>query len=263
MAMRPRVRARVFQVTLYVVFVVAVVLVVLFVNWGKVQDNFLDVGEARKMFPDIVIVAAKNTVLYTAVAFIGGLILGLILALMKLSPAAPYRWLATTYIEFFRGLPALLVIFAFAFAVPLAFAWHPPGGTVALGIMALIVVSGAYIAETIRAGIQAVPKGQTEAARSLGMSPVWTMASVILPQAIRIVIPPLTNQLVTIIKDTALLFVVGFALEDKELTTFARNMVSQDSNATPLVVAALMYLVVTLPLTQLVAHLERRTQKAR
>src|SRR5699024_5277119 len=117
----------------------------------------------------------------------------------------------------------------------------------------LIVVSAAYIAETIRAGIQAVPKGQSEASRSLGMRPSWTMVSVVLPQALRIVIPPLTNELVILIKDTSLLFVAGMALGDRELTTFARDAVSQHANATPLVMAALMYLVVTLPLTRLVA----------
>jgi polar amino acid transport system permease protein len=182
---------------------------------------------------------------------------------MKLSPVAPYRWAATVYIEFFRGLPALLVIFTFAFAVPIAFQWHPPGGSAGAGLTALIIVSAAYIAETIRAGIQAVPKGQVEAARSLGMRSSWTMVSVVLPQAFRIIIPPLTNELVVLIKDTSLLFIAGMAVGDRELTTFARDSVSQQANPTPLTIAALMYLIVTLPLTRLVARLERRTQRAR
>jgi polar amino acid transport system permease protein len=182
---------------------------------------------------------------------------------MKLSPVAPYRWVATAYIELFRGLPALLVIFGFAFAVPIAFQWRPPGGSTGAGLIGLIVVSAAYIAETLRAGIEAVPAGQREAARSLGMNPSWTMVSVVLPQAVRIVTPPLTNELVILIKDTSLLFIAGMALGNRELTTFARDGVSQFANATPLVAAALMYLIITLPLTQLVAWLEKRNNRSR
>jgi len=185
------------------------------------------------------------------------------LALMKLSPVAPYRWLATAYIEFFRGLPVLIVIILFAFAVPIAFQWIPPGGPRGAAVMALIVVSAAYMAETLRAGIQAVPKGQVEAARSLGMSPAWTMISVVIPQALRIVTPPLTNELVLLLKDTSLIQIAGVAVGEKELTNFASDALSIHFSPTPLTAAAVLYLIITLPLTQLVAYLERRTQKAR
>ena len=127
----------------------------------------------------------------------------------------------------------------------------------------LIVVSSAYMAETLRAGIQAVPKGQVEAARSLGMSAGRTTLSVVLPQAFRIVIPPLTNEFVLLIKDTSLLALIGVGFADRELTTFARDEVVNTANSTPLVMAALMYLVITLPLTQLVSALERKQQRAR
>ncbi len=261
--MKPSTRRRLFQGVLYAVFVLAVAAVVLLADWKAIGENFFDAEVARKAFPTIITVAVKNTIIYTVIAFAGGLLLGLVLALMKLSPVAPYRWAATAYIELFRGLPALLVIFGFAFAVPIAFDWRPPGGSAGAGLLALIIVSGAYIAETIRAGIQAVPAGQAEAARSLGMSPMWTMVSVTLPQAFRIITPPLTNELVILIKDTSLLFIAGMALQDRELTTFARDSVSQSANATPLVLAALMYLIITLPLTQLVAKLERHNQRGR
>ncbi len=261
--MKRSTRTKLTRGVLYFIFVAGIVALVLLADWGAIQQSFLNPDIAKDTFPDVVVVAARNTVIYTIIAFIGGLILGLILALMKLSPVAPYRWLATAYIEFFRGLPALLVIFTFAFAVPIAFNWQAPGGSAGAGLIALIIVSAAYIAETIRAGIQAVPKGQVEAARSLGMRPTWTMVSVVLPQAFRIVIPPLTNELVVLIKDTSLLFIAGMALNQRELTTFARDAVSTSANSTPLVVAALMYLIVTLPLTRLVAYMERRTQRAR
>lgn len=261
--MKPSTRRRLFRGTLYVVFVAAVLSVVLVADWGAARESFLDPGAARASWPDIVLTAAKNTVLYTIIAFVGGLALGLVLALMKLSPVAPYRWVATAYIEFFRGLPALLVIFGFAFAVPIAFSWRPPGGPIGAGLLALVIVSAAYIAETIRAGIQAVPKGQVEAARSLGMSPAWTMVSVVLPQAFRIITPPLTNEFVIIIKDTSLLFAAGMALSDRELTTFGRDLTSQTASPTPLFLAALGYLIITVPLTQLVAYMERRQKRGR
>lgn len=248
---------------LYVVLLLLVVVLALLADWGAIKESFLDTEIARQMWPEIVTVGAKNTLLYTVLSFFGGLALATVLALMRMSPVAPYRWLATGYVEFFRGLPALLVIIIMGFAVPIAFNWRPPGGTVGAGIVALILVSAAYMAETLRAGIQAVPKGQTEAARSLGMPAGRTTISIVLPQAFRIVIPPLTNEFVLLIKDTSLLAIIGVAATDRELTTYARDLNSLTANSTPLIAAAVMYLIITLPLTQLVAALERRQQKAR
>ena len=119
------------------------------------------------------------------------------------------------------------------------------------------------MAETIRAGIEAVPRGQTEAARSLGMSKTRTMFTIILPQAFRIIIPPLTNELVLLIKDTSLFFVLGSTPGSKELTKFSRDFMNSTKNATPLTVAAIVYLIITLPLTFLVRRLERSAARAR
>ena len=160
------------------------------------------------------------------------------------------------------GLPALVVIIFMALGVPLAFQWQPPGGTVGAGLVALIMVSSAYMAETLRAGIQAVPKGQREAAQSLGMNSLWTMVSITLPQAVRIVIPPLTNEFILLLKDTSLLSIVGFTATQVELTAFGENALTTAANPSPLLAIALVYLVITLPLTQLVAHMERRQKKA-
>lgn len=261
--MKRSTRTKVNRGILYAVLLVALGLVILLADWSAIRENFLDREVLETLWPEIVTVAAKNTIVYTVIAFAGGLVIALFLALMKLSPIGPYRWIATSYIEFFRGLPALVVIIGFGFAVPIAFGWRPPGGTIGAGIIALIVVSGAYMAETIRAGIQAVPKGQTEAARSLGMSSSWTTVSVVLPQAFRIVIPPLTNEFVILIKDTSLLFVLGVAADQRELTTFARDAVTTNQDSSPLLAAAVLYLIITLPLTRLIARLERRTQRAR
>jgi polar amino acid transport system permease protein len=263
MAMKRTTRRRLTRGALYLLLVAVAGAVILSVDWQAVKDNFLDTTVLKSMWPEIITVGAKNTVIYTLIAFAGGLVLALVLALMKLSDIGPYRWLATGYIEFFRGLPALVVIFAFALAIPLVLGRPLPYGTIGAGVIALIVVSAAYMAETMRAGIQAVPKGQVEAARSLGMGGFWTTTSVVLPQAFRIVIPPLTNEFVLLIKDTSLLAAVGIAERQRELTQYARDTFSNYANASPLLAVAVMYLIITLPLTRLVAALERRQQRAR
>ena len=206
--------------------------------------------------------AAKNTLLYTATSFVFGLVFGLLLALMRLSVVAPYRWIARTYIEFFRALPALVTILLIGFAVPIAFDVDIPGGTLGKATLGLGMVAAAYMAETIRAGIEAVPKGQVEAARSLGMSGFWTLTSIVIPQAFRIIIPPLTNELVLLIKDTSLLFVLGTTPGSKELLKFGRDLQNTTFNGTPLIVVAVVYVAITLPLTFLVAQLEKRNKAA-
>ena len=119
------------------------------------------------------------------------------------------------------------------------------------------------MAETIRAGIEAVPRGQMEAARSLGMTQGKAMFYIILPQAFRIIIPPLTNELVLLIKDTSLLFVIGTTPLSKELTKFARDFMTSTQNATPLTVVAILYLVITVPLTFVVRRLEKKAGQGR
>ena len=259
--MTRRRREEVVRGLLYAVFIVALGTVVLVADWELIRRNFFDVSIARTMWPDVLLIAARNTVVYTALAFSFGLVLGLILALMRLSSIGPYRWVATLYIEVFRGLPALLTIFLVGFGIPIAFQVRWP---VLLQItLGLGIVAAAYMAETIRAGIEAVPKGQMEAARSLGMSRGRAMVSIVIPQGFRIIIPPLTNELVLLIKDTSLLFVLGTTPATKELTKFGRDVLASRANATPLIVVGAVYLLITIPLTQLVAVLERRNARSR
>ena len=117
--MKRTTKTRLTRGVMYAIFVAAVAALVLAADWPAIQKAFFNVEIARELFPDVVVIAAKNTIIYTAIAFAGGMVLGLVLALMKLSPVAPYRWVATAYIEFFRGLPALLVIFTFVGPLPL------------------------------------------------------------------------------------------------------------------------------------------------
>ncbi|KUH38841.1 amino acid ABC transporter permease [Streptomyces changanensis] len=258
-----RQRRRVSQGLQYALFVAVVVAVALKADWGRLQNQFAQEDLARQLFPEIITTALRNTVVYTVSGFVFGLVLGLLVALMRLSSVAPYRWLATVYIELFRGLPALLIFIFVGVAVPLAFPGTAiPGGTYGKVALGLGLVAAAYMAETIRAGIQAVPRGQMEAARSLGFSHARAMVSVIIPQAFRIVIPPLTNELVLLFKDSSLVLFLGVTLTERELTKFGRDLASQTANSTPILVAGLCYLLVTVPLSLVVRRLEARTRKA-
>ncbi len=259
--MSPRRRARVARGVQYAVLLVALVALALLADWGQIQEAFFDPTVAKSLFPRVLTVALKNTLLYTAVGFAFGLGLGLLLALMKLSSVGPYRWVATLYIEIFRGLPALLVFVAFGFGVPIAFNTVFPIVTTVM--LALGLVGAAYIAETIRAGIQAVPRGQVEAARSLGMSSLWTTYSIVVPQAFRIVLPPLTNELILLTKDSSLIYVLGLTLSEFDLTFYGRDVLNQSKSMTAIVVAGACYLIITVPLSFLVRRLEAKQAVAR
>jgi polar amino acid transport system permease protein len=265
MALKRTTKSRLYRYSVYAVLIAVLVWAVVSTDWEKIGKLFFNPEVAAKMFPGIITTALVNTLWFTAVAFFGGLVLGIVLALLKLSSIGPFRWIATIWIELFRGLPAILTIFAVTFILPIALgiSGRDLGGPVVLGLIGLVLVASAYMAETIRAGIQAVPKGQTEAARSLGMSPMKTTFWIIIPQGFRIIIPPLTNEFVLLLKDTSLLFVAGTFIWSKELTTFARDASTQNTNATPLIMAALLYLIVTIPLTRYTAWLERRMARQR
>ncbi|MFE7854706.1 amino acid ABC transporter permease [Streptomyces sp. NPDC101209] len=247
----------------YVVFVAAVIAFAVSADWGRLKNQFAQGSIAKQMFPDVITLALKNTVLYTLSGFVVGLALGMVIALMRLSSVGPYRWLAGVYIEIFRGLPALLIFIFIGVAVPLAFpGTEIVGGTYGKVALALGLVAAAYMAETIRAGIQAVPKGQMEAARSLGFSPARAMTSIIVPQAFRIILPPLTNELVLLFKDSSLVLFLGVTLEERELSKYGRDLASTTANSTPILVAGLCYLLVTIPLGFVVRRMEAKAQEA-
>ncbi|AEW99058.1 amino acid ABC transporter permease [Streptantibioticus cattleyicolor] len=259
-----RQRRRLVRGAQYAVFVAAVAAVAAGADWGRLANQFAQPALFRQLFPEIITVALRNTVLYTVAGFVSGLVLAVPLALMRLSSVAPYRWAAGVYIEFFRGLPALLIFIFVGVAVPLAFpGTQIAGGTYGKVAVALGLVSAAYMAETIRAGIQAVPKGQVEAARSLGFSARRAMVSVVMPQALRIVIPPLTNELVLLFKDSSLVLFLGVTLQERELAKYGRDLASESANSTPILVAGVCYLLVTVPLGYLVRRLENRTGRGR
>ncbi|SFP82317.1 polar amino acid transport system permease protein [Amycolatopsis arida] len=257
MAMSRRKRAQVVRGVQYAVLVLVILALAFAADWTTIRQQFFNLDAASAQIPEIFTVALVNTAIYTVLGFGLGLAIGLVLALMKLSTVGPYRWIATAYIEFFRGVPALLVFIAFGFGVPLAFNIRfDIYSTVAIS---LGLVGSAYIAETLRAGIQAVPKGQIEAARSLGMSSGRTMATIVIPQAFRIILPPLTNELILLTKDSSLVYLLGLLREDFELAKFGREGLNTTQSMTPLLIAGLCYLIITIPLGYLSRYLEGRT----
>lgn len=260
--MSPRRRARLSRGIQYAILLLALLALVLATDWSRVGTSFFNAGAAHDMLPAFPR-AVGNTLTYTLAAFAVGLSLGTVLALMKLSSVRPYRWLATIYIEFFRGVPALLVVISFGFAVPVALG-RTIDSFILKAALALGMVSAAYIAETLRAGIQAVPRGQVEAARSLGMSQSRTLATVVIPQAFRIVLPPMTNEFILLTKDTSLIFLLGLTASQFDLTYIGRDALnSAHGGLTGLFVAGGGYLLITIPLGLLARWLETRTGKAR
>ncbi len=254
----PRRRARAFRAAQYAVIAIIVLAVAFAVDWSNIGENFFN-AEAASQIASTIPRAFVNTLRYTFAGFAVGLSLGTLLALMRLSSVRLYRWAATVYIEFFRGIPALLVVISFGYAVPIALGVQI-GSITLKAALALGMVSAAYIAETLRAGLQAVPRGQVEAARSLGMSHARTLRSVVVPQAFRIVLPPMTNEFILLTKDTSLVFLLGLATDQFDLTKIGRDALNNaQGGLTPLFLIGACYLLITLPLGQLARYLEKRT----
>ena len=205
------------------------------------------------------------------------LIWGLILAVLRQLPGralGPVRWLAIGYIDVFRGIPLLLVLFLVSGFLSAAQAdgtipreigiptWFGQTSPFWYGVISLTITYGAYMAEVYRAGIEAVPSGQMEAARSLGMSHGQSMRQVIVPQAVSKVIPPLLNDFIALMKDTSLVGVLGAI----EVVKAGQDVQTEFFNGSALVLGALMFLVVTIPLARavdvLIARQQRRTSRA-
>ena len=186
-----------------------------------------------------------------AVAIGVGLTLGLLVAVLRLYGMTPVRVLAAVYVDLFRSLPLLVLLIVVYYALPFV---GVRLSSFASAVCALGLVSAAYFAEIFRAGIQAIPKGQVEAAQALGLGFPRTLSDVVLPQAVRIVIPPLTGNCINVVKDTALASVVAMP----DLLKQATQAQALAANPSPLIAAALIYLAFLWPLVLLVGHLERR-----
>jgi polar amino acid transport system permease protein len=191
------------------------------------------------------------TVLLGLVSIVAGLVSGLLMALLRLYAPAPLRLLARVYIDVFRSIPLLVLLVLVYYALPFVGVRFSSFTAAAL---ALSMVSCAYTAEIFRAGIEAIPKGQFEAADAIGLSFFSSMRDVILPQAFRIVVPPLTSNCINVLKDTALASVVAMP----DLLKQATQAQALAANPTPLIGAAVLYLILLLPLVRLVGYFETR-----
>ncbi len=199
-----------------------------------------------------------NTLLVTALAMAIGVVVGLAAALVRLASVPVLTPVTVGYVEFFRGTPALVQVMWFFFCLPIFLGVHPSAlvsGTLALGLNA-----GAFLSEIFRAGIQAIPAGHVGAGLSLGMSRSTVMRRIVLPQAIRIVLPPLGNSLISLLKDSSLVSVIAVA----ELMRKADEL--NTTTYRPLevyTVAAMLYFAMTFSIAQIMLAVERRLWRKR
>jgi putative glutamine transport system permease protein len=196
------------------------------------------------------------TILSSILALIGSFVLGTIIAVFRISSIRPLRWIGTVYVEFIRNIPLLLVVFVFYYGLP---SLNITLSGFTCGTVGLTIYTASFIAEAIRAGIMSVPKGQSEAAIASGLTYAQTMRYVILPQAIKIVIPPLSNQFINLVKNSSMLGVfAGFDL------MYYGDLVASKTYATfdTYIFVALLYLVLTLPLSYMALRLERKLARS-
>lgn len=235
-----------------------------------VFEQYFDFGIMRDEF-GFVLDGFWETLQLSLVAGALSLMWGLVLALMRQLPGkrlAPVRGLAIAYIDVFRGIPLLLVVLMISGSLPFVAEglglprsvgipqWFGKSDPFWYGTMALTITYGAYMAEVYRAGIEGVPRGQMEAARALGMSHGRAMRHVIVPQAVRRVVPPLLNDYIALMKDTSLIGVIALL----EVVEAGRTVQSETLNSSALTLGALMFLVVTIPLARIVDRYIAREQ---
>ena len=226
-------------------------------GWPRTRETFFDLGTAADAFPDVLRGFWINVEVFTISAACM-LVFGLLLAVLRTlrGPVLwPVRALATVYVDVFRGLPLILVLLLVGFGVPGLRLQGVPSNEIVLGGLALVLTYSAYCAEVFRAGIESVHPSQRAAARSLGLSAGQTTRYVVLPQAVRRVVPPLLNDVVSLTKDSGLISVLGAAIDSVRAAQIAT---AETYNFTPYLVAGLLFLALTVPLTRLTDSLSRR-----
>lgn len=233
--------------------VLALILFIMRDNVKKFVDEFFDLSIMKQSAPWLL----RGLVITLELAVVSEaciLVLGLMIALIRISRVKFFRFVAAVYIDVIRDMPLLLQIIIIYFG--LSYLGLNLSRFTA-GVVALTVCYAAYEAEIFRAGIESIHKGQMEAARSLGMTYLQSMRYIVLPQAVRRVIPPLSNEFIALLKDTALVSVIGLG----EMMLRARELLGTKASVTPLVVAAFFYLMITIPLMRLVQYTATRLSK--
>jgi polar amino acid transport system permease protein len=226
-------------------------------GWQVVKATFFDLDYGREVLPTVL----RGLVVNIQLSFIGGFfiaVIALALALIRTtkSPAlTPFRFLATAYVDIFRGAPLLLIILLVGFGVPALRLAGLTSNVIVLGTVAVVLTYSAYVAEVIRSGIMSIHPSQRAAARSLGLTSGQTMRFVVLPQAIKRVIPPLLNDFVSLLKDTGLVSILGVT----DAVRAAQINASRTFNYTPYVISAVLFLLITIPLTRYIDRVIRRS----
>ena len=225
-------------------------------GWEVVKATLFDIQYGKEVFPTVV----KGLWINLQLTFFGGIAIGVIamgLALLRTtkSPAlTPFRFLATAYVDIFRGA---LIILLVGFGVPALRLQGISSNVIVLGTIAVVLTYSAYVAEVIRSGILSIHPSQRAAARSLGLTSGQTMRFVVLPQALRRVVPPLLNDFVSLLKDTGLVSILGVT----DAVRAAQINASRTFNYTPYVVAAILFLLITIPMTRYTDRaIRQRTQ---
>ena len=221
---------------------------------AELFQKYFSFSIIREILP-FLLKGALLTIFFSATSEIIGIIIGLVTSVIRVTRIKVLSQLAVVYVDLFRGTPLLMQIIFVYYALPYLGINLP---AIVAGIVALSINSGAYVSEIFRAGIESIDKGQTEAARSLGMSYMQAMRYVVIPQTIKRVLPPLTNEFVALIKDSSLLSVIAIA----ELMRTAKEMMTWKMNPSSLTAAAIIYLIITLPLTRYVSYLEKKLKKS-
>jgi polar amino acid transport system permease protein len=222
-----------------------------FLNWEIIGDTF----------PRLLAEGMRNTLLIALLSIIIGVVIGLVGAMLLLSTRWWVRLPARIYVDVFRGLPVVVTVMVVGIGLPAA--GFRPFGRDAFGyaVLAIGIISGAYLTEIFRSGIQSVDPGQMQAARSLGMSYLSAMRLVIVPQGIRRILPALGGQFVKDVKESSLVYVLGLAVGSRDLFFIAQEEVARTYNSSPLVAVGICYLSITIPLTYCVNWLDRRLRE--
>ncbi len=248
-------------VSTILVFGALVVLVTHAPGWPEVKKTFFDWDEFKASFPEIARAFNLNVKIF-CIAEVFILVFALVLAVIRSLPgpaALPLRLLGIAYADFFRGVPTILVIAMLGFGAPALGLSYVPTSTIFWGIVALVLIYSAYVSEVYRAGIESIHPSQEAAARSLGLTRAQTLRRVILPQAVRRVIPPLLNDFIGLQKDTALVGTLG-AVE-----AFQQSQIDANAtfNFTAYLAAAVLFVAITIPLARFTDWLIARDRRRR
>jgi len=217
-------------------------------GWQVVKETFFDWSYGSEVLGAI----SKGLIVNVRLTIIAAILIGIfamVLALLRTSRSAaltPFRFLATAYVDIFRGIPLLLVILLIGFGLPALRIEGLTNSVLILGTAAVVLTYSAYVAEVLRSGILSIHPSQRAAARSLGLTSSQTMRHVVLPQAVKRVVPPLLNDLVALLKDTGLVSILGVT----DAVRAAQIASSRTFNYTPYVTAAILFLLITIPLTR-------------